>query len=730
MKGRWRRLSRVHQALFSSSGTDVPVERIRNLGIIAHIDAGKTTTTERMIFYSGRTRRIGEVDRGDTVMDFLPEERERGITIAAAAVTFPWKKHRINLIDTPGHVDFGMEVERCLRVMDAAVAIIDASAGVQAQTKTVWRQTAKFGIPRLIYVNKMDHVGADFDGAVRDVGTKLSDLVPVCLQRPIARDGRFAMIADLVKRKTLVWREDQGKTVEEHPWSAQDETLCDARGAMLEQIAGLDGVFLEEYLEKWQDSSVEGVMSAIRRLTFKNSISPVLCGSSFTNVGVQPILDSILDYFPSPAERPMPPVFTRSGTQVQAFPAERLLALAFKVTFDERRGVLVFVRVYSGVLAGRVLLRNTTQGVQERPLKLMTIFADQFEECDQVCAGNVAVLAGLKKTRTGDTLMAECDARTQECQLIGIKAPEPVFTCSVEAESSSGEVRLEEALRIIELEDPSVRISRDTESGQKHLSGMGELHLEIVSRRITRDLKADAVFGKVQISYKEQLVLPQVQAFQETVRATICGAKISGIVRLSAALSLENSQQLPQVTLGDFDLCRTVELQEAVSDGILSALQEGPLASFPVIGARVRVESIEWVEGTCTAEGLSYIAYKGMRHFLCSVRARLSEPVMAVEIVAPDEYLGAILTDVHSGRRGQVIEVAAVGTREHKIQAEIPLAELLDYASHLRSKTAGSGSFEMQPLCYRTMSHEEEQSVLDALGIVRNPCNQKNLYKI
>lgn len=694
------------------------LERIRNIGIIAHIDAGKTTTTERMLFYAGLTRRIGEVDRGDTVMDYLPEERERGITITAAAITFAWKEHRINLIDTPGHVDFGMEVERSLRVLDGAVTIMDGSAGVQAQTKTVWRQATRHEIPRIVYINKMDKVGADFYRSVREIREKLGGVEPICLQVPIMRDDRMIAIADLISRRMLYWKDEQGRKVTTEDWKGNDE-LESHRSQLLEQVASHNDSILEKYLDNPNHIEISEIERVLRELTLTGKITPVLCGSSFTNMGVQPIMDAILKFLPNPSERQFPLLWDHQRNLTK-WKKDQLLAMAFKVVHDEQRGLLVFIRIHSGSLSTRITLRNTNRNVRERPSKIMTIFANRFEECEEVGAGNVVVLLGLKNTKTGDTLISETDAVHQGLvTLAGIESPQPVFSRAVEAESTSEEDRLAEALNIIELEDPSIKVSKDEETGQRHISGMGELHLEIVGKRITRDLRAKASFGEIQIAYKEILPGSTKTTLRETIDRDVNGKKFVGEIEYI----VETNDQLENlIRFGD--LPNIAGLREEITDGFQSALQDGPLASFPLIGIKILVGKIVWTEGTSSVEGMRYLVFTSMRAWLRTQSSRLVEPIMSVELTVPNEYIGSVLTDIHSGRRGVVTETTISEDGEHTILSEVPLVSMLGYATSLRSRTAGTASFSMQPLTYRPLNKDEECRILAKLGFVSEPHEQ------
>lgn len=727
----------IQKRIYSTSQNKINrhTENVRNIGIIAHIDAGKTTTTERMLYYSGFTRRIGEVDRGDTVMDYLPEEKERGITIKAAAITFPWADAQINLIDTPGHVDFGMEVERSLRVLDGAITIVDGSAGVQAQTRTVWRQAAKRDIPRMIYINKMDKVGADFGRTLADLRCKLTDLQHIPVMLPIL-DGEKGMIAgvDLIRQKVLTWSGERGSVVNATDWDAVDRShFVPHRDSMVESIASLDETLLELFLEDPNSITELQLDHAIRRLLVQRRIAPVFCGSSFTNIGVQPLMDAAVKYFPSPVQQPGSTnlkVIRNGDGQISEWPilSEALLALAFKVIHDEQRGLLVFVRIYSGTLSRRTVLQNSTQRIKERPLRVMRIYANKFEEIEEAYPGDVVVLTGLKNTRTGDTLLSEVDTRgggiscKGDIRLTGIEVPEPVFTCSVEAESGAEEGILDEALRIVSLEDPSVRTKRDAETGQTQLSGMGELHLEIVGKRITRDLRAKARFGEVQISYKEYLdINGGPLEINEDIDKEMNGLQMSGGLKLRLENLQNSGTSEAKFMTGSF---LRDEYRESITDGLMAALQQGPLACFPIGGLIITVLQANFVSGVSSPTALRYIAYQIMKNYLNRPESRsflrLMEPIMSVEISVPPSHLGYILTDIHSNRRGIVIESNSTdGTGEVVMMAEIPLAEILGYASQLRSRTAGHGSFSMQPLCYRPMSFAEQSKFLLKLGLHR-----------
>ncbi|KAG0293826.1 Ribosome-releasing factor 2, mitochondrial [Linnemannia gamsii] len=517
-----------------SHKADEAIKNARNIGIIAHIDAGKTTTTERMLHYAGFTRRIGDVDSGDTIMDYMKQERERGITITSAAITFGWKDHRINLIDTPGHVDFTIEVERSIRVLDGAVTILDAVAGVEAQTETVWQQAARQGIPRIAFVNKMDRAGAGFGRTVREMRTRLG-CRPVVVQIPLmeslqgTNDTQFNGVIDVLTMEVLRWDSDsKGAKLVRSPLDSNYsdpevyQEAIKARVALVEQLSALDENIIELFLTLEDHMAIEAkdLQAAIRRLTLSSTIVPVLCGASFRNIGVQPLMDSVVDYLPSPEERPAALGRMSDGKAVEignGGPKERLCALAFKVVHDARRGPMVFVRVYAGQLNERAQLWNSSTHTKERANKLLQMYAMDVEEIPHITKGNIGVVLGLKDTRTGDTLLDGHDPR-KGLALSGIKVPSPVFFASIEPISTSDEKPVEEAIKALIREDPSLGMRVDEETGQTLLGGMGELHLEVAKERLVSDFKVKAEMGRMRISFKETMrgagVVSEVPAWE------------------------------------------------------------------------------------------------------------------------------------------------------------------------------------------------------------------------
>ncbi|KAF9303956.1 Ribosome-releasing factor 2, mitochondrial, partial [Mortierella antarctica] len=670
--------------------SEVAINNSRNIGIIAHIDAGKTTTTERILHYAGFTRKIGDVDSGDTIMDYMKQERERGITITSAAITFGWKGHRINLIDTPGHVDFTIEVERSIRVLDGAVTILDAVAGVEAQTETVWQQAARQGIPRIAFVNKMDRAGAGFGRTVREMRSRLG-CRPVVVQIPLMEAGGknstgslnevgFNGLVDVLSMEVLRWDSDpKGATISKQPLDSSypDQELYQeavkARVALVEQLAALDEHIIELFLTLEDHMAIEtkDLQAAIRRLTLSSTIVPVLCGASFRNIGVQPLMDSVVDYLPSPEERPAALGRMADGKLVEIGHGgikERLCALAFKVIHDARRGSMVFVRVYAGQLNERAQLWNSTTHTKERANKLLQMYAMDVEEIPHITKGNIGVILGLKDTRTGDTLLDAHDPR-KGLALTGIKIPSPVFFASVEPMSTSDEKPVEEAIKALIREDPSLGVRVDEETGQMLLGGMGELHLEVAKERLVSDFKVKAEMGRMRISFKETMrgagVVSQVPSWEydrevlgKRGRAKV-GVSVERLERMedvedSGAVEMtehktksgkknkENEQQHagPEDYDGNEIIISLAEqspstdeagtqaaaqraamsgavipsgatdlpipvLRTAVKNGICSALSRGPLLGFAQTHLRVRLTDLHLYGGDSTPAAIS-----------------------------------------------------------------------------------------------------------------------------
>ena len=673
---------------------DFSIERTRNIGIMAHIDAGKTTTSERVLFYTGVSHRMGEVHDGASTMDWMEQEQERGITITAASTTCTWQDHRINLIDTPGHVDFTIEVERSLRVLDGAVALFCAVAGVESQSETVWRQADRYHVPRIAFINKADRVGADPARTVRQMRERLK-ANPVQVQLPLGLEAEFIGVIDLVSMKALVWpvagegeaeslgvRYDIGEIPAEYQLDAQA-----ARELLLQQLADVDDMIMARYVGGGELTADE-LRAALRRTTIANKTVPVLIGAAYRNRGVQPLLDAVVAYLPSPVD--IPPASGRHpetgvSTERRAADDEPFAALAFKIVSDERVGQLTYFRVYSGTLSSGDTIFNATRGKRERIGRLLRMHADQREDVKIVEAGNIGVALGLHATATGDTL---CD-ETAPLLLETITVPTPVISIAIEPRSQEDAERLSVSLHKLALEDPSFRVHTDAESGQTILSGMGELHLEILVDRLFREFAVEATVGRPQVAYRETITRA-AEGEGRFVRQT-GGRGQYGHCRISIAPNPGKGIKFCDETAGG-----TIprEYVAAVDKGIREAMRHGLLAGHPVIDVVVRlhdgtVHEVDSSELAFTAAGALALKDAAGRAGLA-----LLEPIMAVDLVTPDEFLGAVVGDLHA-RRGRVLGMEPRGGVQ-VITAEAPLAKMFGYATALRSCTQGRANYSMQ----------------------------------
>jgi elongation factor G len=675
------------------------LDKTRNIGIMAHIDAGKTTTTERILYYTGRTHKMGEVHEGAAVMDWMEQEQERGITITSAATAAEWKGHRINIIDTPGHVDFTVEVERSLRVLDGAIALFDSVAGVEPQSETVWRQADKYRVPRIAYVNKMDRVGADFDKAVRTMRERLG-ANPLPIQLPIGAEDGFQGVVDLIENKALVWTDELGTEFEyrEIPEDLAD-TAHDARTHLIEACADYDDELMEAYLNE-EEIPHERIAKSLHRATLDTKVTPVLCGSSFKNKGVQPLLDAIVELLPSPLE--VPPVTgievgkggrsleegDEEGTVVErpASESEPFAALAFKVMADPYVGKLTYFRIYSGKLSagGRVL--NATSGRTERVGRLLMMHANHREEIEEAYAGDIVAGVGLKQTSTGDTLCAP-DAPVM---LETITFPDPVIAVAIEPKTKADQEKLSESLARLSEEDPTFRVQTDDETGQTLIHGMGELHLEVIVDRLLREFKVDASVGRPQVAYRETIRKRMEKVEGRFVRQTGGRGQFGHVV-----INLEPAPE------ESFDFVNRIkggaipsEFIPAVEQGIEEALASGIYAGYPMVDVRV-----ELIDGSAHDVDSSEMAFKIAGSMAVQSAARradpvLLEPVMAVEVVTPEEFLGDVIGDL-SRRRGKVQGQEPRGNAI-AVNAHVPLGEMFGYATDVRSSTQGRASFTMQ----------------------------------
>ena len=676
---------------------NTPIERIRNIGIMAHIDAGKTTLTERILFYTGRIHRVGEVHDGAATMDWMPQERERGITITSAATTTFWQDHRVNIIDTPGHVDFTVEVERSLRVLDGAVAVFCAVGGVEPQSETVWRQADRYNVPRLAFVNKMDRVGADFWNVVQMMRQRLG-AHPVVLQVPETLADQFQGVIDLVEMKAITFVDEaMGSTFEigEIPKDLR-QTAAEHRHHLMEAVAEFDEDLLHRYLEG-QPYDEADVRRAIRKGTLSGRIQPVLCGSAFKNKGVQRLLDAVVDYLPSPAD--VPPI---KGTDPKTLEHdvvrrdtddEPFSALAFKIMNDPYVGKLTFFRVYSGTVAQGNGVLNTRRGARERIGRLVMMHANKREEITEVFTGDIAACIGLKNVSTGDTL---CDAQ-YPIELEAMRFPEPVISVAIEPRSKADEEKLANALQRLSEEDPTFRVRTEEETGQTLISGMGELHLEILVDRMVREFSVAANVGKPQVAYKETVS----QAIQGQTRFI----KQTGGKGMFAVVELRLEPQTPgkgfefesQVTGGRVPR----EYWPAVEKGVLEAMETGVLAGYPVVDVKAilvdgQYHDVDSSEMAFKIAGA--MAFKDLAH---KAKPRLLEPVMDVEVVVPEEYMGDVIGDLTArrGRIGGMFQRADARV----IAASVPLAEMFGYATKLRSLTQGRAVYSMQFSRYETL---------------------------
>ncbi|XP_069043294.1 ribosome-releasing factor 2, mitochondrial [Lepisosteus oculatus] len=711
------------------------ISKIRNIGIMAHIDAGKTTTTERMLYYAGYTRALGDVDDGDTVTDFMAQERERGITIQSAAVTFDWKGHRINLIDTPGHVDFTVEVERALRVLDGAVAVFDASAGVEAQTLTVWRQADKHHIPRICFLNKMDKPGASFSYSVESIKKKLK-ANPMPLQLPIGSGKCFTGLVDLVTNERLMWhtnsRTDDGRAFKSRPISSTDDPelhkeVKEARSALIEQVADLDDEFAELVLGDFSDNldlmPLEKLQAAIRRVTLARSAVPVLCGSALKNKGVQPLLDAINTYLPAPNER---------HHDLLSCYKDDLCALAFKVLHDKQRGPLVFVRIYAGTMKPQSAVYNMSRNTMERMSRLLLPFADQHVEIPSLTAGNIALTVGLKQTVTGDTIVSskssaaaaarravkthgkeQFSGREQETLvLVGVEIPEPVFFCTIEPPSMAKLPDLEHALTCLQREDPSLKVKTDPDSGQTVLCGMGELHIEIIHDRIRREYGIETHLGPLQVAYRETIL--QSVSTTDTLDRSVGDKRHLVTVELGVSPCAEGSStSAPAISFEDsVEEQLPLDVKEAVENGIQSAYLQGPLLGFPVQDVVTTVYSVSIQPGTSMAM-VSACVSRCMHKALKQAGGQVLEPLMSLEITANEEHLGAVLGDL-AQRRGCIHEIQS--RLDNKVvMASVPLAEMMGYSTVLRSLTSGTATFTLELSSYEAMTAHDQNTLLSRM---------------
>jgi len=667
------------------------LEKTRNIGIMAHIDAGKTTTTERVLYYTGRSYKIGEVHEGTATMDWMVQEQERGITITSAATTCFWRDCRINIIDTPGHVDFTVEVERSLRVLDGAVAILDAVSGVEPQTETVWRQADKYQVPRIVYVNKMDRVGADYYRCLDMVRSRLGAHC-VAIQLPIGREDQYSGLIDLIDQVAMVWDESDETLGKEYrtieiPADLRD-VVKEYREKMIEGLAEVDERLMDKYVHGGAVSPEE-LKAAIRKGTIAMTLFPVLCGASFKNKGVQPLLDAVIDYLPSPLD--IPPMRglnpeTGETEERKASDDAPFSALAFKIMTDQHVGQLVFLRVYSGTLEAGSGVYNSTKGKKERVGRLLRMHANKKEEVEAVASGDIAAAIGLKVTTTGDTL---CDA-DRPIVLEAMTFPEPVIAVAIEPKTRVDEEKLGVALARLAMEDPTFRVTTEEETSQTLIHGMGELHLEIIVDRLLREFHVEANVGKPQVAYRET-IRRKGEAPGKFVRQT-GGRGQYGDVYIEVEPNEAGGGFVFENKIVGGSVPR--EYVPAVEKGIKEAMQTGIMAGYPMVDIRVFLTDGSYHDVDSSEMAFKIAGSMGFKEACRKAKPVLLEPVMDVEVVTPEEYMGSIVGDLNS-RRGRIVSMEARGTSQ-VIRANVPLATMFGYATEMRSMTQGRATYTMQ----------------------------------
>ena len=670
------------------------LENTRNIGIMAHIDAGKTTTTERILYYTGRTYKMGEVHEGAAVMDWMEQEQERGITITSAATTCEWKGHRINIIDTPGHVDFTVEVERSLRVLDGAIALFDSVAGVEPQSETVWRQADKYRVPRIAYINKMDRIGADFDRGVQTMVDRLG-AHPVPIQLPIGSEADFRGIVDLVANEAIVYKDELGKEQDVIDVPAElAEQAAAAREQLLEEVSHYDDELLEMILED-QEIPVDRLKAAIRKATLAIQMTPVLCGSSFKNKGVQPLLDAVIDYLPSPLDVPAvegvePAKGSTNGDEAPAVrhasDEEPFAALVHKIMADPYVGKLTYFRVYSGRLEAGSRVLNVNTGRTERIGRILMMHANDREEVKEVYAGDIAAAVGIKQVATGDTLAAP----DRPIKLETIEFPEPVIKVAIEPKTKADQEKMSTALGRLAEEDPTFQVRTNEETGQTEISGMGELHLEVLVDRMLREFKVEANVGRPQVSYRETIRGTAEKIEGRFVRQT-GGAGQYGIVYINVEPSPgEGFDFVNKIKGGSIP----TEFIPAVEKGVEEALENGPRAGYPMVDVRVTLTDGKYHDTDSSEIAFKVAGSLALKEAVRRAKPVLLEPIFSVEVVTPEEFMGDVIGDLNR-RRGHVQGMEQRGNAQ-VVSAYVPLAEMFGYATDLRSTTQGRATYTMQ----------------------------------
>ncbi|MSQ31930.1 MAG: elongation factor G [Dehalococcoidia bacterium] len=694
---------------------ELPLDKVRNIGFIAHIDAGKTTVSERVLFYTGRTHKIGDVDDGNTVMDWMDQEKERGITITSAAITTEWKNYRINVIDTPGHVDFTAEVERSLRVLDGGVVVFDAVAGVQPQSETVWRQADKYGVPRICFVNKMDRTGADFARTVKTIVDRLGAR-PVPIQIPIGAESALEGVVDLMEQKAYLFKLKENSketTMVEAPIPDSVKKMAkEYRETMIERIAETDDKLSGDFLEGKAISNAD-LKAALRRACISNILVPVVCGSALKNVAVQPMLDAVLDYLPSPLDvRDVKGIDVKTGGVAERKPKldEPFAALAFKVVTDPFVGRLVFFRVYSGVIKAGSQVSNSTKDIKERVGRLLQMHANRREEITEISAGHIAAAVGLKNTFTGDTL---CDLNN-EIILESIKFPEPVLAVAIEPKTQADQEKLSYALTKLSDEDPTFIVKQDSETNQTIIAGMGELHLEVLVERMRREFKVEANVGAPQVAYREAIT-GTAKAQGKFVRQTGGHGQYGDVW-----LEVRPGEKGSGVIFENKVVGGTVpkEFVSPIEKGVKEAAQNGVIAGYPLVDIKVIL-----YDGSSHPVDSSEMAFKmagsiALKEAVRRAKPVILEPIMLMEVVTPGNFMGDIMGDINS-RRGKILNLEGLNDTQI-IKAHVPLSELFGYATAMRSMTQGRATHSIEFSHYEPVPHSIAEKITTAKGVAVN----------
>jgi elongation factor G len=685
----------------------LPLDQVRNIGIIAHIDAGKTTTTERILFYTGKTYRIGSVDEGTTVTDWMEQERERGITIVSAAVTAEWNGVQINIIDTPGHIDFTAEVQRSLRVLDGGVVIFDAVQGVEPQSETVWRQADRYNVPRICFVNKMDRIGASYERSIESIRQRLG-ANPISVQIPIGEEAAFKGVVDLIHQHAIIWEDDLGKEPLIVPIPAElEQKAREQRELMVEAIAEIDDALTIKYLEG-DEITIEELKAALRRAVINSKATVVFCGSSLKNKGVQPLLDGIVDYLPSPLD--VPPVkgtHPRTGEQEIRTIDDNvpLSALVFKIVTDPYMGRLAYVRVYSGKLEQGTTVYNSAKDKRERIGRLLRMYADRREDISELYAGDIGAVLGLKDSFTGDTL---CDA-SHPILLETISFPEPVISVAIEPKTSADQAKMGEALKKLSEEDPTFRVRTDEDTGQTIISGMGELHLEVLVDRMLREFRVQARVGKPQVAYRESITVPVQHIEHRYVKQSGGRGQYGHVVfNMEPGEAGSGIVFLNEIKGGVIPS----EFIPAVEKGVREAAEAGVLAGYPVTDVIVHLVDGSFHEVDSNEMSFKMAASMAFKSGIQAGQPILQEPIMKVEVIIPEEFLGEIIGQLNS-RRGEILGIEPRIGNTQAVKAYVPLAEMFGYATDLRSATQGRGVFSMEFDHYARVPENVARAILD-----------------